>query len=309
MQRNAFTRLTEKERFYGVEPSRLRKLNFPENKECKKIRSILRQFFCGCKLAATKEEFQDACKTLLYKQETPDVVVQAISFALLSKLPSYRRLDINTPLAFKNFREKEDFVYLNNFITSSKGHLLHPSRSSELIELLKGEEIASQLSRYHFLGNESLKISRLQSNVQFYPEKKSEIEKKICLEKQRFDRKKAILAHLPTEFEPGDFSFHLDPLYMFLLTKAYNYIERVKAWDYFETDDLNWFITDRVFLEHFDVLSSMVKNDQDHLAMLLEWIRKVKNTRWVKLVKDYQDELEKSVGMMTRVKRYVPLDQ
>jgi len=309
MQGNDFTFLTEKERFYGVEPSRLRELNFPENKECKKMRSILRQFFCGSKLAATKEEFQDACKTLLYKQETPDVVVQAISFALLSKLPSYRRLDINTLLAFKNFREKEDFVYLNNFIASSKGHLLHPSRSSELIELLRGEKIASLLSRYHFLGNEGLKISRLQSNMQFYPEKKSEIEKKISLEKQRFDRKKSILARLPMEFTPGDFSFHLDPLYCLILTKAYNYIDSMKAWEYFETDNLCWYVTDPAFLQHYDFLVKLVENDQDQLDELLDWLRKVKNTNWVELVKDYQDELEGSAGIMARVKRSIPLDQ
>lgn len=306
-----FASLTESERYYGIAPSQLKELNFTEDKVSKEMMGIFRQFFCGCRLAADKEEFKDACKTLLYKQETPDVVVKAINFALLSEMPTYRMLDINTsPLFLTNYKKKREFVYLNNFVISSnRAHFLHPSRSLELTSLLQKSKYSTLLSGYHFLGKEGMEVKRLQKQSLISPEKEPLYKEQIESLRKLFNKKKEILSRFPNDFQPGDFSFHMDPFYSNLLTKAYNYIESARAWPYFETNEKTLFLTDFLFLEPFQVLLSMVGHDKHRLGVVLDWLLRIKRTPWNELVKDYQDELEKSVGMMTRVKRYVPLDQ
>jgi hypothetical protein len=127
---------------------------------------------------------------------------------------------------------------------------------------------------------------------------------KYCLEecKQHY-KNQIILIQNSKSFKKGDFSFIKDPITMRIVTNAYNAVEKLGVWSFFDMDPPE----DRgyMFWNHFVLNQLQQELDSDEhtgasKALVMRWMQKIRRQGWDGVVQEYIEESRSSAGLLNR---------
>lgn len=109
----------------------------------------------------------------------------------------------------------------------------------------------------------------------------------------------------PESYKPGDFSFSCDPLTIRILTNAYNAVEKLQAWPFFDQDPpekKGYMFWDHPMVHKIGKALSSDGHSGASMGFTMRWMQRIRKLGWNASVREVLEKNAKQLGSLNKAK-------